>query len=150
MEGAGVVKQNVHLSADGKLLSVHIPMQFRRRGGKKMLIAPVGTPQLPQSKLEERRTAKHSGIDAKLVKAVVQAYRWQRNLEEGRYATVGDLAKAEKLDKSLVARTLRLTLLAPDIIEAILDGRQSDAVQCQRLLHGFPLSWEEQRIFAAD
>ena len=90
-------------------------------------------------------TAAQSGaVDTGLVKAVVQAHRWQVMLDEGRYATVGDLAKAEKLDKSFVSRTLRLTMLAPKVIESILDGTQSDAAQRQALLRGFSLEWEEQ------
>lgn len=136
--------RNVQLSADGKTLAVHVPMQFRKRGGRKVVIAPSGAQAMLQPISRTSVAAQCRAVDDGLVKAIVQAHRWQAMLDEGRYATVGDLAKAEKLDKSFVSRTLRLTLLAPNVIEAILDGRQSDAAQRQTLLRGFPLAWEEQ------
>lgn len=136
--------RHVQLSADGKTLAVRVPMQFRKRGGRKVVIAPNGTLAQPQPYATSRY-----GIDSGLVEALAQAHRWQRLLDEGRFATIGDLAKAEKLDRSFVSRLLRLTLLAPDIVEAILDGRQAPAVQRQALLHGFPLDWNEQRGMAA-
>lgn len=135
---------DVQLSADGRTLAVYVPMQFRKRGGRKVVIAPSGAQAMPQPTSRPSAAAQSSAVDAGLVKAIAQAHRWQAMLDEGRYTTVGDLAKVEKLDKSFVSRTLRLTLLAPNVIEAILDGRQSDAAQRQTLLRGFPLAWEEQ------
>ena len=134
---------DVQLSADGKTLAVHVALTFRKRGGRKVVVAPNGTAAQPQTYATPR-----SSVDSGLVVALVQAHRWQRLLDEGHFATVGDLAQMEKLDRSLVSRTLRLTLLAPDIVEAILDGRQPAVMQRQALLHGFPLDWHEQRDLA--
>nr|WP_221244447.1 hypothetical protein [Neoroseomonas alkaliterrae] len=83
--------------------------------------------------------------DVTLIKAVARAFRWRRMLESGRFATINELAAAEKINASYVSRVLRLTLLAPDIVEAILDGRQAPGLDLPRLLAGFPLAWEKQR-----
>jgi hypothetical protein len=79
-------------------------------------------------------------------------FGWKEMLESGRFATVNELAKAEKINASYVGHVLRLTLLAPDIVEAILDGRQPSTMQLQPLMRkGFPVEWEEQtRFFEGD
>jgi hypothetical protein len=86
-------------------------------------------------------------VDKPLVKALARAFRWKEMLESGRYATVNELAKTENMNASYVGHVLRLTLLAPDIVEAILDGSQPPTMQLQPLLrNGFPVEWERQRI----
>ncbi|WP_246164191.1 hypothetical protein [Blastochloris sulfoviridis] len=79
-----------------------------------------------------------------MIKALARAHRWRRMLESGEFATVQDLAAAEKINPSYLARVLRLTLLAPDIVEAILDGRQPAGLQLNDLLAPFPVEWERQ------
>ncbi len=127
------------LNRDGGTLSVHVPMTFRKRGGRKLVISPAGTPDTPPN-----RPGRSSSVDESLVRSLAHAFQWKQQLEDGEYATVADLAKAQKLDRSFVGRTLRLTLLAPAIVEAILDGGQQDIMQRQDLLHGFPLEWCRQ------
>ena len=78
-----------------------------------------------------------------LVKALARAWRWQRMLEEGRFASVRELAEAERVSLSYISRILRLTLLAPDIVEPILDG--CPAPQLAELMQPFPVAWERQR-----
>jgi hypothetical protein len=73
------------------------------------------------------------------------AHRWQRLLEEGRYASVSEMAAEERLDRGYLGRVLRLTLLAPDIVEAILDGRQPDKLGLPRVLDAVPADWSGQR-----
>ena len=80
-----------------------------------------------------------------MVKALARAFRWKRLLEDGRYASISEIAAAEKIDRGYVGSILRLTLLAPDIVEAILDGRQSEELGLPSLLKPFPLEWERQR-----
>jgi hypothetical protein len=80
-----------------------------------------------------------------MVKALARAFRWRRQLDDGVHATLEDLAKAKGVAPSYVSRVLRLTLLAPEIVEAILDGRQPAELQLDDLLAGFPLEWEGQR-----
>ncbi|MGK7870763.1 hypothetical protein [Falsiroseomonas sp. E2-1-a20] len=89
------------------------------------------------------RTA--SAADTTLVKAPARAFRWRRIMEAGRYATINELAAAEKINSSYVPRLLRLTLLAVDLVEAILDGRQAEGITLPGLMEPFPVEWEWQR-----
>ncbi|WP_246661485.1 hypothetical protein [Tardiphaga sp. vice352] len=84
-------------------------------------------------------------IDSTLVKAVVRAHRWRDMLESGRHATVRDLAKAEGINESYLSRILRLTLLAPALIQSILEGQQSDGLELNGLLGPLPLDWARQQ-----
>ena len=83
--------------------------------------------------------------DETLIRALARAHRWKRLLEEGRYRSAAEMAEAEGVTRSFVNRLLRLTLLAPDIQEAILDGRQPKAMQLEELTNAIPSEWEKQR-----
>jgi hypothetical protein len=80
-----------------------------------------------------------------MVKALARAFRWKRLLDSGRCASISELATAEKIDRGYLGSILRLTLLAPDIVEAILDGRQPEGLGLPTLLKPFPQEWELQR-----
>jgi hypothetical protein len=121
---------------DGTTITVRMPMTFVRRGGRKAIVAPDGT---------DAWTPARPSPDEALMRAVARAHRWKRMLEEGRYRSAGELAEAEGITRSFVNRLLRLTLLAPDIQEAILDGRQPKAMQLEELIRAMPSSWNEQR-----
>jgi hypothetical protein len=84
-------------------------------------------------------------IDSALVKAVVRAHRWRQMIESDKYTSSAELAKAEKVNDSYLSRILRLTLIAPDIIEAILAGRQPSTLQLDELLRPLPAAWKQQR-----
>jgi len=90
-------------------------------------------------------TRGRSAGDTTLVKAVARAFRWRRMMETGRFATLNELAAAEKINSSYVSRLLRLTLLVPDIVEAILDGRQPEQMTLPGLMEPFPVEWERQK-----
>ena len=100
-------------------VTVAVPLTIRRRGGRKQIIGPDGP-------CARQRGAATRG-DPALVKALARAFRWRRMLEEGRYASIRELAAAEGVDRAYVGRVLNLTLLAPDLVEAILDGRAGTA-----------------------
>jgi hypothetical protein len=121
---------------DAGALTVTVPMTFKKRGGRKLVIAPNGADAwaLPRAR-----------IDNTMVKALARAHRWKMQLDSGRFQTVQDLAEAEKINPSYIARVLRLTLLAPDIVEAILDGRQPAGLQLDDLLAPIPVEWDRQR-----
>ena len=127
---------NARLSDDCKTIIVRIPMKFRRRGGRKLIIAPDGGDAWMPSK--PRR-------DDTLIKALARAHRWKRMLESGEHNSIADLAEAEKINKSYLSRILRLTLLAPDIVESILDGRQPKGLALADFMEPFPVEWERQR-----
>ncbi len=129
------------MTATAPMLTVHIPLTVRRRGGRKVVIAPDGT--------EAPAIGGAARIDSTLVKALARAFRWRRMLESGVVSTVGEIAVREKINKSYVSRVLRLTLLAPQIVEAILDGRQSPELTLPVLKKAFPVGWGEQRATVA-
>jgi hypothetical protein len=112
---------------------LHVPFRIVRRGGRKAIALPDGAsaPRRP---------------DDALVKALARAFRWKRMLESGEFATIAELAEREGIAPSYMTRVLRLTLLAPDIIEAILDGRQGPDVTLDRLMDGFPEEWDRQHL----
>ena len=113
-------------------LTIHVPFRIVKRGGRKEMQMPDGA-ALPRS------------TDSTLVKALARAFRWKRMLESGEFATIGELAEREGIATSYMTRLLRLTQLEPGIIEAVLDGRQGDAVTLARLMDPFPISWIEQK-----
>ena len=100
--------------------------------------------QLPEGATQPRRT------DSTLVKALARAFRWKRMLESGDFTTIGELAAHEGIAPSYLTRVLRLTLLAPEIVEAILDRRQGTDVRLLRLLNPFPALWVEQCEISPD
>ena len=83
--------------------------------------------------------------DETLIRALARAHRWKRLIEDGKYRSAGELAEAEGVTRSFVNRLLRLTLLSPDIVEIILDGRQSKGLQLEELTRSLPSKWEEQQ-----
>ncbi|MDB6179639.1 hypothetical protein PAF17_19430 [Paracoccus sp. Z330] len=83
-------------------------------------------------------------VDSTLVKALARAFRWKRMLESGEFTTIAELAEREGIAPSYMTRVLRLTLLAPDVVEAILDGAQVPELALSRLLELFPLDWQQQ------
>ena len=88
--------------------------------------------------------------DPTLVKALARAHRWKSMLEEGRYASISEMAAAERIDRGYLGRILHLTLLAPDIVEGILDGRQPAELELPTLMEPFPLEWDVQRTALAE
>ncbi len=81
-----------------------------------------------------------------MVKALARAFRWRKMLDDGVHATLVDLARAKRLPPSYVSGILRLTLLAPEIVEAILDGRQPGDLQLENLMQGMPIDWAQQHF----
>ena len=123
------------LSKDGRTITVRIPITLRHQGGRKQVVTPAGaTPWVPA----------RTRVDSTLVKAIVRAHRWRDMLESGDYATVRDLAKAEAINESYLGRVLRLTLLAPEIVEAILEGKQPATLELDNFMQQFPLEWDKQ------
>ena len=123
------------LSSDGGCVTFRVPLKMRRRGGRKQIIAPAGMEG-------GRPDGEHRNQG--LAVTVARAHRWRDLLESGRYTTIGELAREVGVDNSYLARMLRLTLLAPDLIEAILNGTEPDGLSLEKL-YRMPVGWEEQR-----
>lgn len=113
-------------------VTVRVPFRVAKRGGRKIM-------QLPEGAATSRRT------DSTLVKALARAFRWKRMLESGEFATISELAEKEEIAFTYMARLLRLSLLAPEIVDAILGGRQPASVTLANLMDSVPLDWDEQR-----
>lgn len=113
-------------------VTVHVPFRIVKRGGRKEM-------QMPEGATQSRRT------DNTLVKALARAFRWKKVLDSGEFATIAELAEREGIAPSYMTRVLRLTLLAPDVVEAILDGKAPD-VTLVRVLEPFPAEWESQYL----
>src|ERR1700716_2260226 len=100
------------LTRTGRTLIIRVPLPPRRRGGWKFVVGPGGIAW----------TGRRVVVDNAIVKALGRAHRWKAMLESGEYGSMTDLATAEKINLSYLCRVLRLTLVAPDIAEALLDG----------------------------
>ncbi len=118
-------------AATPDIITLHVPFRVVKRGGRKEVQLPPGAPV-------QRRT------DNTLIKALARAFRWKRMLESGDFTTINELAEHEGIAPSYMTRVMRLTLLAPDIVEAILDGRQGPEVTLAQVLEPFPLDWRQQ------
>ena len=122
------------LSPDGRTMIISMPISFRHQRGRKRIVTPADSsawsPPSPR-------------VDNALVKAVVRAHRWRSMLESNSFATVRELAKAEKINESY--RILRLTLLSPTLTEAILNGLQPVGRDLAKLLKSIPVEWDKQQ-----
>ncbi|MCA0872188.1 hypothetical protein LCL97_15215 [Seohaeicola saemankumensis] len=110
---------------------LHVPFRLVKRGGRKEM-------HLPEGAAQPHRT------DNTLVKALARAFRWKRMLESGEFATIAELAEREGIAPSYMTRVMRLTLLAPDIVEAILDGKQGPEATLAQVLEPFSVVWANQ------
>jgi hypothetical protein len=126
------MSKRAEVSADGTI-TIRIPMTFRKRGGRKQVVTPDGARWAPRPR-----------VDNAMVKALARAFWWRRMLNEGVCATIEELAKREGVNRGYMSRVLRLTLFEPDLIEAILDGRQAEGLRLEDLLAAFPVEWEAQ------
>jgi hypothetical protein len=122
---------------DGSAVTVRIPLAIKNRGGRKVVISPDG---------QQTWAPSRPRVDNTLFRAIVQAFHWKQLLESGQFATVSELAAAESLNGSYVSHVLRLTLLAPHLVEAVLDGRQPKTMQLQILVRAIPDFWDNQRL----
>ena len=126
------------LSEDGQILTVFVPINFRKRGGRKLIIPPAGAPEPVYNPPQPK-------VNPPLVKALARAHRWKKLIDTKQYTTIKQIAEAEKVHESYVGNLLRLTLLAPDIIEMILDGRLPKGIGLAEFMKPWPGIWEEQR-----
>nr|WP_213395108.1 hypothetical protein [Yoonia sp.] len=114
------------------VITIQVPFRVVKRGGRKEIRLPYGA-------IAARKP------NSTLVKALARAFRWKRMLGSSEFATIAELAEREGIAPSYMTRVLRMTLLAPDIVEAILDGKQGPEVTLGRVLEPFPACWKGQR-----
>jgi hypothetical protein len=124
------------LEREGEEIVIRIPMLLKKRGGRKEVIVPDGFEDAAEPRAEAQEP---------LVRALARAFAWQELLETGHYGSMTELAAALGVDRSYVRRILVLAMLAPDIVEAIVQGREPSGLSLERLAKGVPVGWEEQR-----
>jgi hypothetical protein len=117
-------------------ITVRVPLTIRHRPGRKTVVTPSRECAEPVATTR---------ADPALLKALARAFRYQQLLDEGRYALISEMAAAERIERGYLGSLLRLTLLAPDIVKAILDGRHADGLGLPRLMDPFPACWAEQQ-----
>ena len=120
------------------VVSIRVPFRTVRRGGRKLIVVPEGA---------EVGLRPHTDpeVDAVLLRAIVRAWRWRREIEEGRSTSIIEIAERSHLTSSFVCRMLALTTLAPDMVQDVIDGRATSELCLTRLSNSFPSLWEEQR-----
>ena len=124
-----------------RTVTVEIPFIIRKRGGRKQIVTPDGA---------SAWVSPRARIDNTMIKAIARGFRWRKLLETGVYGTIEEIAAAEKINPSYVSRLLRMTLLAPEIVEAVLDGRQPADMTLALLMQPFGVLWAEQNgVFVA-
>jgi hypothetical protein len=123
------------VSRDGDAIVVRIPVRFHRRNGRQMVLTHGGS---NGQAVPERET------NGSLVSALAKAYRWQEQLESGEYASLEDLAAAHGVDRTYIGRFLRLTSLAPEVVERILNGDEPKGISLAKLRNNLPVVWENQ------
>lgn len=121
-----------HIKRIPDTITVHVRFRLVKRGGRKEILPPEDTTQAQRA-------------DNTLIKALARAFRWKKMLEPGEFATIAELAAREGIAPSYMTRVLRLTLLAPTIVDAIVDGRQGPEVTLARVLAQFPVEWDGQQ-----
>ena len=125
---------------DGSAITVRIPMMWKRHGGRKVIIAPDGGDVWAPTKPRHDNT---------MIRALARAHRWKRLLEDGTHASIRALAEAEGINRAYVCRILNLTLLAPDLTDAILEGRQPKSLMLEGVAQCLPIAWNDQRALMA-
>ena len=116
-------------------VTVTVPFAIRKRGGRKLVITPDGATTAPVTRAR---------LDSALHKSLARSFRWRKLLETGDYATIDEIAEAENINPSYVSRVLRMTLLAPEIVETILAGKQPEGLTMARAMQPFPGEWSRQ------
>lgn len=123
---------------EDKTIVIRIPMAFKKRGGRKEIVLPEGVDTADSPKPQPQRP---------LVVALAKAFKWQKMMESGEVKSLEELGKSEDVDRTYVRRILRLAMLAPDIVAAILDGTESSGLSLRKLSKDIPILWDEQRTF---
>ncbi|MFM8654428.1 MAG: hypothetical protein ACKODZ_06840 [Verrucomicrobiota bacterium] len=128
--------------AGGVRLETFVPWTLVKRGIKKQVITPIDAPQQFLSEATREREARAAAKETSLMRALGLAHHWQRLLDERRAASVAEIAQAEGMDVTQVRRLLRLTLLAPEVLERLTES--PEAVLEHVMRRPWPDSWSDQ------
>lgn len=113
-------------------ITVRVALAIRRKPGRKTVVVPTGgCAAFVQTR-----------ADPALLKALARAFRWQRMLDDGRYGSISEMAAAERIERGYLGKVLQLTLLAPCVVQAIVNGRQGAEVSLPGLMQDAGKSWD--------
>lgn len=141
------ITHELPMPAGGVRLETFVPWTLVRRGIKKRVITPLDAPQEFLSEAVREREARASAQDSALMRALGLAHHWQRLLDEDRAASVAEIATAEGMDVTQVRRVMRLTLLAPAVVEQLIGTSETALEQLMR--RPWPNGWSDQmRVLA--
>ena len=118
-------------------MTIHVPFRVVKRGGRKEMVLPEGAAQARKP-------------DNTLVKALARAFRWKRMLESGEFASISELAEKEGIAFTYMARLMRLSLLSPKLVDAVMEGHQPANITLANLMDPFPADWKEQHALWSD
>lgn len=118
-------------------MTIYVPFRVVKRGGRKEMVLPEGVVQARKP-------------DNTLVKALARAFRWKRILESGEFASISELAEKEGIAFTYMARLMRLSLLSPELVDAVMDGHQPANITLASLMDPFPAEWKEQHALWSD
>ncbi|WP_199257696.1 hypothetical protein [Paracoccus binzhouensis] len=118
-------------------MTIQVPFRIIKRGGRKEMVLPEGAAQARKP-------------DNTLVKALARAFRWKRMLESGEFASISELAEKEGIAFTYMARLMRLSLLSPELVDAVIDGHQPANITLANLMDPFPADWKEQHALWSD
>ena len=118
-------------------ITIHVPFRVVKRGGRKEMVLPEGAAQARK-------------LDNTLVKALARAFRWKRMLESGEFGSISELAEKEGIAFTYMARLMRLSLLSPELVDAVMDGRHPANITLANLMDPFPADWKEQHALWPD
>ena len=122
------------VNADAGRITLHLPMKFKRKGGRKKVVLPDGAD----------KNGEHSPVNRPLAIAVARAYRWLQILEDGQFASTSELAEAVDMDPSLLRRHLNLTLLSPAMVRRVLNGTEPEGWSVNGLGREVSAVWTTQ------
>ena len=135
--------------SDGAL-TLYVPINIKRRSGRKKIDMPCGRQFDSADKTDAKgqsadKSSVFQGSPTALQMALARAYEWAELLDSGKVDSITTLAKKLDIDNSYVSRILNLTLLAPDIVQMILDDQVPDNLTVFNLATNTPRLWDEQR-----
>jgi hypothetical protein len=133
--GDSSASRDIDIRQETDAVVARIPVKFYRRNGRQMVLAHNDASGNQQSAPSQNRT---------LIAILAKAYQWQEELESGQSANLEDLAHSKAVDRSYAGRLIRLTSLAPNVVEQVLAGVEHGTWSLRQLRRGIPLAWEEQ------
>ncbi|AMP36188.1 MULTISPECIES: bacteriophage-like protein [Ralstonia solanacearum species complex] len=136
------ITRSLPAPAGGVQLETFVPWTLVKRGSKKTVVTPLDAPKEFVVEARREKLARDATQDTPLMRALGLAHYWQRLLGEQRVTSVTEIAEAEGIDVTQVRRLLRLSLLAPEVVEQLIGTPQTALEPVMR--RTWPIEWHTQ------